>query len=189
MLSAQRAATKKTKKVINEDRLCLWYAFEDQVKSRPQDAECIWSRSGCYTWRETYDQACRYGNYLKNVAGVRPRDLVATMLTNHPEFVFHWFGLWSIGCAPAMINHHLSQEALLHCINLSGSRTLVVDADSEVSMRVFEIRQTLDDLGINIIVLDDNVKASINAMPPTRPDDELRRGMGADYPICLIYTR
>ena len=175
--------------MVKKDRVCLWYSFEDVVNKMPANDEAIWSRTGCYTWRETYDQACRYGAFLQS-HGVKPRDLVATILTNGPEISFNWLGSWSIGCAPALINYHLTGEALIHCIKVSGSKLVIVDGDPEVRQRIEEVRSVLEgELGLKIIILDEATKAAINALPARRPGDELRRGMTPDYPMCLLYTR
>ncbi|KIW09513.1 uncharacterized protein PV09_00389 [Verruconis gallopava] len=184
----QKAAERHLIDLQKKDRMCLWYAFEEKVNQMPANDECIWSREGCYTWRETYDQACRYGAFLQS-QGVQPRELVATILTNTPVMAFHWVGCWSIGCAPALINYHLTGDALVHCIKVSGAKIVVVDWDPEVCQRVEEMRSIVEgELGLKIIILDEATRASINALPARRPDDKLRQGMTADYPMCLLYT-
>lgn len=175
--------------MVKQDRCCLWYDFEDTVNRMPINDEAIWSRSGCYTWRQLYDQSCRYGAFLQSV-GVQPRDLVATVMTNTPEFCFQWLGCWSIGAAPALINYHLTGEALVHCVRVSGGKVMIVDWDPEVVQRVEEVRGILEgELGIKIVILDEATRAAINALPVIRPDDSLRRGMEPTFPMCLIYTR
>ena len=183
----QKAAEKNILDMVKKDRVCLWYAFEDAVNKMPAQDECIWSRNGRYTWRETYDQACRYGAFLQS-QGVQPRDLVATILTNNPEIAFHWLGCWSIGSAPALINFHLTGEALIHCIKVSGAKLVIVDWDAEVRERIEEVRPILEELGLKIVILDETTRASINALPAGRPGNELRNGMTPDYPMCLLYT-
>lgn len=184
----QKAAERNIMNMVKQDRVCLWYSFEDAVNFMPAKDECIWSREGCYTWRETYEQACRYGAFMQS-HGVQPRDLVATILTNRPEIIFHWLGLWSIGCAPALINHHLTGEALIHCVKVSGAKIIVVDWDPEVVQRIDEVRSVLEgELGMKIIILDEKIRTAINTLPARRPGDELRRGMTVDYPMCLLYT-
>lgn len=186
---ALKAAERNIADMLKRDRVCLWYNFEDRVNEMPAKDECIWSRTGCYTWRETYDQACRYGAFFQS-QGVQPRDLVATILTNSPEFAFNWMGCWSIGCAPALINYHLTGDALVHCLRVSGAKIVIVDWDSEVRQRIEEVRSVVEgELGLKIIILDDVVRASINALPARRPDDKLRRGMEPSFPMCLLYTR
>ena len=108
-----------------EDRLNLWIYFEENVFRLPENEECIWSREGCYTWRQVYDQSNRYSQFLLS-HGVKKGELVGFYLTNSPEFVFAWLGTWGIGTAPAMINYHLAGEALIHCVKLAGIKVLLV---------------------------------------------------------------
>jgi acyl-CoA synthetase (AMP-forming)/AMP-acid ligase II len=88
-----------------------------------------------------------------------------------------------------MINYHLTGDALIHCVKLSGAKVMVVDWDDEVRARIEENRSRLEgELGINIIILDDETRARINALQPTRPPDSLRRGMSIEFPMALVYT-
>lgn len=88
-----------------------------------------------------------------------------------------------------MINYHLTGDALIHCVRLSGAKIMVVDWDDEVRARIEENRARLEaELGVKIIILDGEVRGRINALPPTRPDDVLRKGMSIDFPMALIYT-
>jgi acyl-CoA synthetase (AMP-forming)/AMP-acid ligase II len=122
--------------------------------------------------------------------GVEKRTLVGFYLTNSPQFVFAWLGTWGIGCAPAMINHHLSGEALIHCVRLSATKILLVDSDEECIARIEAVRSQLErELGIRIVILDAATEAKINSLEPKRPDDEYRKGMLPTFPMALIYTR
>ena len=116
---------------VSKSGFCLWYIFEDVVHNIPDHTEAIWSRAGCYTWQETYAQAGRYGQFfLQN--GVKPAELVSFYLTNQPEFIFAHLGSWSVGSAPAMINHHLAGDALVHCLKVAGGKLVLVDEDEGV---------------------------------------------------------
>ncbi|KAF2741172.1 acetyl-CoA synthetase-like protein [Polyplosphaeria fusca] len=169
-------------------RQSLWYWFEKQVQRLPDTEEAIWSRTGCYTWAETHANACRYGQYfLAN--GVRPGELVSFYLTNQPEFVFAHLGAWSIGSAPAMMNHHLAGDALVHCLKVANSKLLLVDEDPETVERIEAVRDRIEgELGMTIRILDQNLKGEILRMEPKRPENELRNGAGGKFPIFLFYT-
>jgi acyl-CoA synthetase (AMP-forming)/AMP-acid ligase II len=169
-------------------KLCLWVYFEEQVFRMPENEECIWSRTGCYTWRQTYDQVNRYSQFLLS-QGINKGDLVGFYLTNSPEFMFAWLGTWGIGTAPAMINHHLAGEALIHCVKLSATKVLLVDWDEECVARIEANRPQIEELGIRIIILDDPTRATINSMDPIRPSDDFRKKMLPTFPMALIYTR
>jgi len=154
----------------------------------PDNEQAIWSRSGCYTWKETYDQANRYSQFMLS-HGVNKGELVGFYLTNTPEFMFAQVGSWGIGCAPALINYHLAGEALVHCIKLAGTRLLLVDWDEECVARIEAAREKIEEMGISIVILDDATRSSINSSPPIRPDDEFRKKISPAFPMSLIYTR
>jgi len=166
----------------------LWYQFEAQVRRLPSTEECIWSRTGCYTWAETYANACRYGQYLRQ-NGVVPGQLFAMYMMNRPEFLFAHLGSWSIGSAPAWINYNLAGDALVHCLKVSGAKVLLVDEDQECRDRIEAVRERLEnELGMTVLVLDTALKGEISRLEPARPEDELRVGMKGKFPLFLFYT-
>jgi acyl-CoA synthetase (AMP-forming)/AMP-acid ligase II len=171
-----------------QDKCALWPYFEDQVKRLPDNEQCIWSRTGCYTWKETYAQSNRYAQFLLS-NGVKKGELVGFYLTNTPEFMFAQLASWSIGCAPALINYHLTGEALIHCVKLADTKILLVDWDSECVARIETARSALEELGIRIIILDEPLRTTINSSEPIRPDDEYRKKIPPSFPMALIYTR
>lgn len=167
----------------------LWYQFEAQVHRLPSDAEAIWSRTGCYTWAETYANACRYGQFMLQ-QGVQPGKLVAMYMMNRPEFLFTHLGSWAIGSAPAWINYNLAGDALVHCLKVAESKVIIVDEDAECRRRIEEVRDRLEgELGMKIVVLDQAQKGEISRLEPKRPGDELRVGAKGKFPIFLFYTR
>lgn len=171
-----------------KDRASLWYWFEEVAKRMPPTEEAIWSRTGCYTWAETYAQACRYASFFLE-HGVRPGKLVTFYLTNQPEFVFGHLGSWAIGSAPAMINHHLAGDALIHCLKVSGGKLLIVDQDQDCVERIMAVRDRIEgELGMTIMVLDQELKGAISRLEPKRPEDSYRSGVKGTFPMCLFYT-
>jgi acyl-CoA synthetase (AMP-forming)/AMP-acid ligase II len=135
--------------------LSLWYLFEEQVLKGPQK-DCIWSRTGCYTRIEVYEQCCRYANWFLS-QGVEPGQWVAVRLQNCPEFMFLWMALWSIGCAPALLNCNLEGESLLHTLKYSNSSLVLVDVD--LSERITKLQDTIvGDLKMRIVFLNDIFK-------------------------------
>ncbi|KAF2263382.1 acetyl-CoA synthetase-like protein [Lojkania enalia] len=183
-----QASERDFKKNGANGRGSLWYFFEDQVKRLPAEEEAIWSRQGRYTWAETHANACRYGQYfLAN--GVRPGELVAFYLTNQPEFMFGHLGSWAVGSAPAMINHHLAGDALIHCLKVSAAKLLIVDEDKDTVERVEAVRDRIEgELGMTIRILNQQLKGEILRTEPKRPEDELRAGLSGTFPMCLFYT-
>lgn len=174
--------------LVREERQCLYYTLEEAVK-RLGDQECIWSREGCYTWNETYERVNQFGHYFLS-QGVKPRDLVAFYMQNSPDFIFAWLGLWSIGAAPAMINFHLNDKALIHCLGISKAKLLLIDDDPELLARIQDVSSTIEnELGLIQLVLNPKMKANIYTGGSQRPDDRYRTVVQGDWPVGLFYTR
>ncbi|QSZ36580.1 hypothetical protein DSL72_006460 [Monilinia vaccinii-corymbosi] len=182
-----RRARKRYDEAEKNRRLCLYYLFEDRVKAHP-NAECLWSREGCYTWAESYDRVHQYGQWYLT-QGVKPGDLVAFYLQNSPNLLLAWLGLWSIGAAPAMINHNLAGNALLHCIKVPKVNLILVDDDLELRSRIEAEQATLEgELGIKITVMDSSTLSEIHNLKAERPEDFYREGVNGKSPMGLLYT-
>ncbi|KAL6153426.1 putative NRPS-like protein biosynthetic cluster [Exserohilum turcicum] len=187
-IRGQKAAVRAIEKNSQGKGQSLWYQFETQVRRLPANEECIWSRNGCYTWAETYANACRYGQYLHQ-HGVAPGQLFAMYMMNRPEFLFAHLGSWSIGSAPAWINYNLAGDALVHCLKVSGAKVLLVDEDMDCRKRIEDIRERLEqELGMTILILDNDLKGEISRTEPKRPEDELRVNAKGKFPLFIFYT-
>ncbi|KAF2454740.1 hypothetical protein BDY21DRAFT_352613 [Lineolata rhizophorae] len=188
-ISAFKTAQKEWAAAEKSGQASLWYKFEAQAERLADtNEECVWSRQGCYSWRETYAQCCRYAQFFHEL-GIQPGELMAFYLQNSPEFVFSLLGSWGAGSAPALINFHLAGDALIHCLSVSGAKVIVVDDDAVCRARIEESRARIEnELSMRIVFLDQATKNSINAMEPTRPGDELRAPITGDFPFCLLYT-
>ncbi|MCJ1308751.1 hypothetical protein MMC25_002405 [Agyrium rufum] len=173
-------------KSVKFHRESSFYLFDDSANEFPT-TRAIWSRQGNYTWAQTQQWAYHYGAYFLS-KGVKPGEQVAFYLINSPEMVFAWLGLWSIGCAPALVNYNLVGGSLEHCIKLAGANMILVDEDAECMARIEGDRLRMEAQGIEIVVLDAVVQSSIASLPATRPDDSLRDGVKLNSPAMLIFT-
>ena len=163
----------------------MYYYFEKRA-AELGDAEAIWSRDGCYSWKELLEHGNRYGNWWLS-QGVRPGDLVAFFMINSPDFIFAWVGLWAIGAAPAMINYNLTGRALEHCLSISGANLVLMDGDEAAEARIDEVKPALDAKGFRIVNLKE-ARADVRATSSTRPSDDLRANIQASSPHGLFYT-
>ena len=62
------------------------------------------------------------------------------MMMNQPSFLAIWFGANNIGATTAFINYQLRLKSLLHCIDVSEAKVLVIGSDLaivEVSISSF----------------------------------------------------
>ena len=89
-----------------------------------------------------------------------------------------------------MINFNLAGDALVHCVQISGAKIMLVDQDEKYSRRINAERDRIESgLGIECIVLSPALKAEIGLKSVQRLDDSFRDGVTGDFPIALFYTR
>ncbi|CAK4031589.1 very long-chain acyl- synthetase fatty acid transporter like [Lecanosticta acicola] len=175
-----------------QNKQSLWYDFEQQAL-KLQDQPCIWYRTEptepptIYTWTETYRTVNRFAHFLLE-NGVRPGDFIGTYLQNSPEHMHGLLGSWAIGSAPAWINYNLGGEGLLHCLKVAGCKVLLVDAEEGCQQRIQDVAEKIEELGMRVIVLDEETKARITACSPERLRDDYRGGVTGDFPAFLFYT-
>ena len=150
------------------------------------DGEALWSRAGCFTWKQRYDRANQYAQFFLS-QGVKPGDLVALFMINSPDFVAAWVGLWAVGAAPALVNCHLTSKALLHCLKISTAKLILVDGGPEIVARMDAVRADLDAGGFRVFKLAD-IRPDVYAREPRRPPHELRKDVQGTWPFGLFYT-
>ncbi|KAI0186249.1 fatty acid transporter [Xylaria flabelliformis] len=184
-MRARSKGAKMFQKALQEKRISPYYFFEKYAQASP-NTECIWWRSGSYTWGAAYARANQFAHFFLS-AGVSPGDLVAFFMGNSPDFALAWMGLWAIGAAPALINHNLTKQALLHCLDIAGSKLVLADGPGELLERLDAVQEELDVAGVRIIKVAD-VRTQIEASPATRPPDDLRAGVMPNSPFGLFYT-
>lgn len=89
-----------------------------------------------------------------------------------------------------MINYNLTGKALLHCLKISGAKTLLIDSDQDLQGRIDEVKPEIEgELGMRCVTLGEEAKGAISVLPPQRPGDEYRDGVKGSDPMCLFYTR
>lgn len=166
--------------------MSLFFLFEESALKLNNEV-CIWSRQGIYSWIETYHKACQYGQYFHKL-GVKPGDMVAIYMYNRPEFLFAWFGLFSIGAAPALINYNLASDALAHCLGIAKSKFVLYDDAPDCVERIHAADEKLKQLGITPIALDDAFNRSIASQVAARAHTNAFENC-ATLPMCILYTR
>ncbi|KAI0203665.1 fatty acid transporter [Astrocystis sublimbata] len=187
MMRAKSKGNKMFQKALKQHRLSPYYFFEKYAQANPNE-ECIcWRQApGSYTRGAAYARANQFAHFFL-AQGVQPGDLVALFMANSPDFVLAWMGLWAIGAAPALINHNLTKQALLHCLGIASPRIVFADGPEELLERLDVVESELEAEGVKIVKLAE-AKTQIAASPATRPPDELRKDVRPDSPFGLFYT-
>lgn len=102
----------------------------------------------------TYGQANALINqhaHSYRALGIGRGDVVALLLDNRPEFLWHLFGLHKVGAIASLINTHLVGEGLAHAIHICQPRHVVVGAElwpvfAHVREQLPEIADTMIDI-------------------------------------------
>ncbi|KAI0894493.1 fatty acid transporter [Annulohypoxylon nitens] len=187
LIRSKKKGEKQLQKAIQEKRLSSYYFFEKHAQSQP-GKECIWSRQGSYTYAETYYRVNQYAQWFLREGGVKPGDLVAFFMANSPDFVFAWLGLLAIGAAPALINHNLTKQALLHCLGIAEAKLVLADGAPQLLERLDAVKDELAAQDVRIVKLAD-VRHEINATKGERPPDDIRdNNVGPGSAFGLFYT-
>ncbi|XP_059094771.1 long-chain fatty acid transport protein 4-like isoform X2 [Tigriopus californicus] len=101
--------------------------FHETV-SRIPDKIMFYFEDSTWTFSEVDKYSNRIANYFLSL-GFKKGDSVALFMENRPEYVGIWLGLSKIGAVPALINHSLRQESLIHSIHVADCKSIVFSSD------------------------------------------------------------
>jgi fatty-acyl-CoA synthase len=142
------------------------------------------------TYGEMDAIANRYAHWAQE-QGIIRGETVALFMPNRLEYLPIWYGLSKVGVATALINNQLTGPALAHCLNISGARNCLVDADT---WPAFEAARELLTHDMAEWTLDRvhagqrDLTQTMKGVSPLRPDRKLREGMTAKDTALFIYT-
>ena len=91
------------------------------------DAPLIVADGGTLTYREVDRASNRLANGIEAL-GIMPGETVLAMMPNVPEFILIWIGLGKHGAIQVPVNTAYRGSLLVHVINDSAARTMIVDA-------------------------------------------------------------
>lgn len=151
-----------------------------------------------FSYREVDERANQYANTFL-ARGIQPGDVCAMAMENRPDFFFCWFGLAKIGAVTAFINYHLKGRALLHALESTAARAVVIG--EECLDGFLETEQTADyprwlvadsenpiDRSVLPVSLDQGFHDEVLTAPRVRPDAALRAGIKAEDDMLYIFT-
>ncbi|ESP00514.1 hypothetical protein LOTGIDRAFT_112354 [Lottia gigantea] len=99
--------------------------FEHKVKIHPQKPFIIYE-GNVFTYEFVDQQANKVARIVRQW-GLSEGDSVALFFPNSPEYIWTMLGVAKLGVTAALINCNLHGKALVHSINLSESKYLIVD--------------------------------------------------------------
>ncbi len=148
-----------------------------------------------------YDQANRRINQVAHAAhalGVRCGDVVAICLENRPAFMFAWLGLAKLGVRVAFLNTNVSGKPMVHALEATGARHIVV---GEECLELFAATELPNDLRYWLwpdaerpaapalrACCELDLEQAADQAPDTNPPAEWRAGLVAGDPALYIFT-
>ncbi|EPE03835.1 fatty acid transporter [Ophiostoma piceae UAMH 11346] len=165
----------------------MFYRFEDMgTSSATANDTFLLFGDVSYTYGETYNRILRYGNWWKTKMGIKKHDVVALTFMNSDTFIFLWLGLWAIGATPAFINYNLRDAALLHCIQTSNAKLVIVDPAVQEAITDNLKSQLGSDTRIEIFSA--SAQAAAETTEAVRAPDEDRHETKREAIAILIFT-
>ncbi|KAK3949846.1 hypothetical protein QBC32DRAFT_242852 [Pseudoneurospora amorphoporcata] len=168
------------------DRVNLFYQLENLATTKSSENRVFLRfEDRAYTYAQAYDTVLRYANWLKDRRGVKRGDLVGLDFQNTDTFIFLFLATWAIGASPALLNYNLTGNPLIHCVNKSTARLVLVDP-VVASNVTEEVRSALGNVTFEVVTPE--MEQEMLAMDNARPADELRSGFKDEDMAMLIYT-
>ncbi len=120
-------ALKRTAEIETDASLTLPLLIDRQAQEFGA-APALVSSEGSLCYRELAARSHQYAHWGL-AQGLEAGDVAALLMPNCAEYVAVWLGLSRIGVTVALLNTHLSGDALLHSIRIAAPRLVVVGAE------------------------------------------------------------
>lgn len=178
------------------DHYTLADRIEEQV-DRHSDRPFLIYGEQCFSYAQADAEINRYANEM-HTRGLRAGDVCALAMENRPEFFFCWFGMAKLGVTTAFINYHLTGKPLLHALESTKAKAVVV---GEECLKVFV--ETPETAGHACWLVRDSEKphnqplpahldsgfsSAVKAAASSRPPRSLRAELKAEDDMLYIFT-
>jgi len=81
-----------------------------------------------WTWKQLNEESNKYANFFSEL-GFKPRDNIAIILENSPEFIFITTGINKIQGVCALINTNQRKKALIHALQIVETKWIIVGGE------------------------------------------------------------
>src|SRR5579862_5618313 len=102
-------------------------------------APALVSHDGSLSYRELAERSNRYARWGL-LQGLESGDVAALLMGNCAEYVAAWLGLTRLGVTVALLNTHLTGDALAHCIEIVKPRLIVLGSGLAPSVLALRAR-------------------------------------------------
>jgi fatty-acyl-CoA synthase len=128
-LNAKQAwvrALERTAAIERNPRRTLPILIEE-LAERLESSPALASPEGTLSYRALAGRASRYARWALT-QGLGSGSVVCLLMENCPDYMAAWLGLTRAGLTVALLNTHLTGEALLHSIRIVAPRALIAGA-------------------------------------------------------------
>lgn len=112
-------------KIIHNQSQSIGTTIEKIAEKMP-DKAALYFQDLSYSWKELNEHCNKYSHFFLDL-GAKPRDTIAIMLENSPEYIFLTTGINKIQCISALININQRKQALIHSFKISEPKWIVID--------------------------------------------------------------
>ncbi|OJJ32191.1 hypothetical protein ASPWEDRAFT_44259 [Aspergillus wentii DTO 134E9] len=91
-------------------------------------AEALWFENKTWTYSQLKDLVDRFAALLRE-RDINTGDFVGVYMTNSPEMVVTIYALAKLGVVAALINTNLRDDTFIHCLNVSGAKSIISTPD------------------------------------------------------------
>jgi fatty-acyl-CoA synthase len=151
-------------------------------------APALSSREGSFNYAELAARSNQYAHWGLS-QGLRSGQVAALFMPNCPEYVAVWLGLSRLGVRVALVNTHLSGDALAHALQVAAPRVVLVGA--ELAPRLAAIPLETDrDIWVYGEAAQDfkPLRPTLDALPGEEPAAATYAAPTLDATALYIYT-
>ncbi|KAI8388047.1 uncharacterized protein BYT42DRAFT_611126 [Radiomyces spectabilis] len=160
-----------------QDKLHFYYRFKDKAKAYPNRIFVIFEDKQ-YTFRQLEKASNRLAYWLL-AQKVQRKDVVAMMEQNHPTFYIALLAILKIGAVPSLINTNLSEDSLLHCVKICGTKLFLFDPAYEAQVATIA-EECTQALGVSLFAYGEATEE--NELPPLAIAPTITPSVLAAYP-------
>ncbi|CAK8689536.1 unnamed protein product [Clavelina lepadiformis] len=122
-----------------------------EIANRIPTHPAIYFEDDTWTYQELYEWTNRSTRALKKL-GLIPGDKLALMMMSEPAYLPIWMGCSNLGVVTSLLNYNLQSKSLLHCIDISEIKVLVIGKEKKIVEAVRNVSKDLKDRGISVYV-------------------------------------
>ncbi|KYO20617.1 hypothetical protein Y1Q_0012516 [Alligator mississippiensis] len=101
--------------------------FMLQVQKTPNKPFIIYE-GNVHTYQDVDRRSNKVAQVFLRQEALKKGDTIALLMSNEPDFIHVWFGLAKLGFVITFLNVNLHSRSLLHCVNTSAAKALVIGA-------------------------------------------------------------